>query len=700
MSLRVIGTSIKPIDWGQGLLHLVVLFVFALAQPLFDLLSRNAEFFAVRHSLPQDIVLITAFLCLVPPLPAIGMLALIPRCWQRIRSIVFGGLLMILMAVIILPPINAVTKSAPGVALVGSLIGGLVFLVGYYRYYAIRLFLTVLSPSILLLPLLFLFNSPVNVLLDASAEIPGSGISVPGDTTIVMVVFDELPLATLMDSEGNIDEEWFPGFASLAKQATWYRNASTVADYTTYAVPPILTGQYPNAAARPGSNDPKADFNAWFGMPIAHDHPNNLFTLLGGSYRLQVFEPLTSLCPKNLCESKAEVPGMGGRLFALFGDLGVVYAHLVTPPGLSSGLPPVTLGWSGFLAEYGVQQADDERDFLQFVDAIEASPSPTLYFHHSTLPHTPWVFLPDGTTYDGNRILGLSGDKWGGDEFLIDQSFQRHVLQARFADRLLGMLLERLRREGLFEHALIIVTADHGASFQAGSPMREVRQDNFRDIISVPLFIKDPFQSMSRVDDRPAQTIDILPTIADMLEVDLPFTVDGLSLLKKPVEDNEKRVIFGKKGQKLAFSYDFTIPSKLQARKLRLKRSADSEHGLMQLFPYKKLVGKPLAEANIQPIDNIEIKIKGEKQFRNYAPAERHLPLEIHGEVSGPSLATSPPGLMVVVNGIIRGVTRSAIQGSNKAPFSSLIPSASFVKGENDLLVIPFSLAVDKPGKS
>ena len=37
------------------------------------------------------------------------------------------------------------------------------------------------------------------------------------------------------------------------------------------------------------------------------------------------------------------------------------------------------------------------------------------------------------------------------------------------------------------------------------------------------------------VDDHPANSTDILPTIADELQVDVPWKVDGRSLLGEPV---------------------------------------------------------------------------------------------------------------------------------------------------------------------
>ena len=53
-------------------------------------------------------------------------------------------------------------------------------------------------------------------------------------------------------------------------------------------MPAILTGQLPKQGA----------------LPIFADHPQNLFTFLGGSYRLNVVEALTHLCPPKLCKKK------------------------------------------------------------------------------------------------------------------------------------------------------------------------------------------------------------------------------------------------------------------------------------------------------------------------------------------------------------------------------------------------------------
>ena len=71
---------------------------------------------------------------------------------------------------------------------------------------------------------------------------------------IVHVVFDELPLSTLVGADGDIDAKLFPNFARLARASTWYRNATTVNDLTAAAVPAQLTGEQPGrTSCRPSA---------------------------------------------------------------------------------------------------------------------------------------------------------------------------------------------------------------------------------------------------------------------------------------------------------------------------------------------------------------------------------------------------------------------------------------------------------------
>ncbi|HSB38339.1 MAG TPA: hypothetical protein VLD13_04560, partial [Gaiellaceae bacterium] len=57
----------------QAGLHLLVLWSFAVAQPLFELLGKNGEFFAARGSTRWDAVVFALVLAFVPPAALLGI---------------------------------------------------------------------------------------------------------------------------------------------------------------------------------------------------------------------------------------------------------------------------------------------------------------------------------------------------------------------------------------------------------------------------------------------------------------------------------------------------------------------------------------------------------------------------------------------------------------------------------------------------
>ena len=90
-------------------------------------------------------------------------------------------------------------------------------------------------------------------------EAAASNVTVAGDTPVVMILLDEFSGVALMDGRHRIDRARLPSFARLADDATWYRNATSVADFTDRAVPAILTGERPGARHRPDGVRPPGE---------------------------------------------------------------------------------------------------------------------------------------------------------------------------------------------------------------------------------------------------------------------------------------------------------------------------------------------------------------------------------------------------------------------------------------------------------
>jgi membrane-anchored protein YejM (alkaline phosphatase superfamily) len=95
----------------------------------------------------------------------------------------------------------------------------------------------------------------------------------------------------------------------------------------------------------------------------------------------------------------------------------------------------------------------------------------------------------------------------------------QYLQQVGYVDWFLGMLLKKLETAELYHEALIILTADHGVSFQRGLSRQEIEKGNKRNILKVPMFVKLPWQREGKIIERLVSGIDILPTIVDVLGV-------------------------------------------------------------------------------------------------------------------------------------------------------------------------------------
>ncbi len=79
-------------------------------------------------------------------------------------------------------------------------------------------------------------------------------------------------------------------------------------------------------------------------------------------------------------------------------------------------------------------------------------------------------------------------------------------------------MITRMKANGTYDQSLIAITADHGFSFQVGvSDRRTATRSNIDEIAPVPLFIKAPGQTRGRTSSAYARTVDVVPTIADLL---------------------------------------------------------------------------------------------------------------------------------------------------------------------------------------
>jgi hypothetical protein len=686
-TLRSRTDGIRPLD---VILSCVVLFVLAVAQPLLDILGRNAEFFLARSAPPIDIVLVALLLTVAIPLVVGLVIVAVRKVHQPTGRILhllvltaFGGLLA--LQIIELTPLAGLPA---WLEIVLALAIGALLAIGFYRYETVRSVgrFAAIAPVVVLG--LFLFTSSASQLVFAAPAIANPAqVTVGNPAPVVMVVFDEFPVASLMDGDGNLQEEVYPNFARLARDGTWFRNATTVQQQTENSLPAILSG-----------NDSPGDK-----LPTAGDYPFTLFTLLADSYDLRIQEAVTDLCPEYACENttRPALPA-GPRWRTLVDDLRIVAGHLFLPNDLTESLPPIDASWSNFSAadgageEYDIIARFQELTYSQdrrapiarFMENIEpASGEPRFSFLHALVPHVPWSYLPSGQTYPSPPVApGSKSPGWGDDIWLVDQAYQQHLVQVQYVDGVVGELITRLEQAGLYDDALIVIMADHGVTVRPNIQHRRVvNEETIGDVAAIPLFIKRPHQEQGGPDDYRAETVDVLPTIADVLDINLPWATDGTSLFADDRPERVESRINGGEGT-IVFGTDGSEARAVAARKID-HFGTDGPFGLAPPGQ-SDLLGRRVEELDIEPAVGVTATIRDLPAFASVDKDGPSLPAYVKGKIETDDDPGGDVVIAIVVNGEIAAVTRSYETEDGKTEFGAMIPPDSLADGRNEVVLI------------
>jgi hypothetical protein len=379
---------------------------------------------------------------------------------------------------------------------------------------------------------------------------------------------------------------------------------------------------------------------------------------------------------------------------SLASDVGVLYLHLVVPEPYAERLPSISDTWGNFTrgGEAPPQQpvrrtpsGDIEpcaRRVCEFTDLLMADGRPTLYFLHAPLPHTPYVYLPSGRRYavDLRVLRGNTSGMWS-DRFAALQSNQRYVLQLGYTDRALNFILRELRAAGIYDRALVIVTADHGVSFRYRDERRGPTATNLVDIGLVPLFVKLPWQRKGRVDDSFVRVVDILPTIARVLRITVPWPMEGVPLVGRRLPSDGTVSVLNLDGTR--------VVAPLSA--LRAQRSQDvlqqaatfgtgSFAAVYRIGPHREVLGRRVASLRVRVGSGARVEIADATLLNAVDPTSELLPSYIEGQITGTVAGTLD--LAIAVNGRVEAVTRTFRQGK-KTMFSAIVPERSLRAGRN-----------------
>lgn len=670
-----------------GILSIAGLSSLALAQPVYDLLRQAPEFFAIRNLYMGDLLALVVLIAVAPTLalsvPAIAARFLRPS-WTRPAIAVPVGLLSGTIG------LQAVRGLPAAAAVAMALAAGTIVVWAYVRFRGVRSFALLLFAAAVLVPALLVLDGRVRRSASGPSQaIPADLVDTGARASIVLIIFDEWSLVSILDADGAIDRQRLPNLARLADQAIWYPNATAAADVSELAIPAMLTGQ-PAEQGR---------------LPTLAEQPINLFTLLAPSHDLYAIEPITSLCPPALNLVAGERAPWRERLSLLISDLTIVWLNQTLPAVWTQQLPEITQTWSGFgqvqasapaepAADRPVQralrhlrEADRAAEFRRFGDSIKPTGQrPGFYFLHSLLPHLPWEYLPSGHTYrvTRNRVHGLQRELWTTESWPVRHHQKRYLLQVQFVDRLIGELIEKLEALDLFDRSLIALTADHGVAFEPGKSRRllDVNDPTGKqplDLAAVPLIIKAPFQSEATIDETSVSLVELAPRLLELAGA------DPSAVLKRPNPGGLP--LIGK------YAANVELPNDREPwRRERLAEQAallGRTNDPLAIGAVPSLHGLRISELRRRDSE-IGIRLQAPERWDDVDPERGRLPALVQGILVGPE-SLLERAAAVALNGVIATTVRPHQTSGGDIRFTALLPEHLLRPGLNHIDVFLIS---------
>lgn len=231
------------------------------------------------------------------------------------------------------------------------------------------------------------------------------------------------------------------------------------------------------------------------------------------------------------------------------------YNYWAQEKGLVPDQPDGTFGYKRMVnmpREFSRLTFMDEKakDFIS-----NKSDQPWVMFYSPQEVHTPntgpynSLFAPSEISLDSAYYAGPNDDaplrhhiraqKWslGLSEKQKKDELVRYYGKLYDVDKSIGDIVNHLKETGQYDNTLIIFTADHGA--MTNRKGYQTKMMMFEHSARVPFLVKMPRQKEMHKVESPISLIDLLPTIFDAMQVDIPESFDGKSLL--PVMQGEAK---------------------------------------------------------------------------------------------------------------------------------------------------------------
>ena len=220
-------------------------------------------------------------------------------------------------------------------------------------------------------------------------------------------------------------------------------------------------------------------------------------------------------------------------------------------------------------------------------------------------------------------------------------------------------------------------------------------EGNVDQVLWVPLFIKAPGQAEGQVSERNWEHVDLVPTVADMLGIKVPWETDGVSQAgaEEPRTRSEKW-FFSKPGERQVFPGPPNQAKALAGVTDRMTEPDNGYKGWFQFGPHGDLVGQRTSQVGVEAASAGSAKVEKLAEYGKVDLKSGLVPAQVSGQVSLAAGVASRPAVAVALNGVVAGVSETFreerdAQGSQpKGPpdkFSAVALDTLFKAGANKL---------------
>jgi arylsulfatase A-like enzyme len=382
---------------------------------------------------------------------------------------------------------------------------------------------------------------------------------------IIIIVMDSMAAENL--SLYGYRRNTVPNFEKFAERATVYHSHVAGGNYTSPGTASLLTGMYPWTHRAINIS----------GL-IARDHTQrNFFHLLGPGYTRLAYSQNPS--PNHFFAqflpdietilypgAFSVVERVVGNKFP--GDLEPGYrvydefmaSNAQVPASLLFGLTQrILLRRDLALAQNqdygkGLPRISNYPIFFELKDVydgiistLEQLKPPYLTYFHLWAPHSPYRPTQefDDLFANGWRPANKPPHRFSSQVPNSHLNTRRRYYDKYIAnvDAEFGRLVHYMEETGILENSYVIVTSDHGESFERGLD-GHITPLLYNPLVHIPLIISSPGQNFRKDIHSPTSCIDVLPTLLSIAGRDIPQWCEGKVLPGLGGVDDFERSIF------------------------------------------------------------------------------------------------------------------------------------------------------------